>query len=441
MIQRIRRGRSWGAQTQLPEGHVYDALCLRGALMTATDLLIVGAGTAGSALAGFAAQAGLSVTCLERRALHRAGARWVNGVLARQFSEAGVAQPTGAELRGDGHTFHLVAGYGPRKISIHDHEVADVDMRLLVERLQKVALEAGARFDEGVHVQSWDGSTLHTSKGAYSARYVVDASGVAGLGLLGRERPEPGDLCVAAQEVREVKDEVRAREYFEQQGAAPGETLCFSGIAGGFSILNLRLDGEGVSLLAGSIPGSGHPTGQALIDDLARKEPWIGPKIFGGARAIPLWRPRVQLTQGRLALLGDSAGQVFAAHGSGIGAGMVAARVLASTLAKAPADLGAYAKTWYRRYGGPVLAADLLRRFSETLTVQDIETLMDSGVMNEASARATLEQRLPNFRDSRRQRLGLRAIATHPRLFARAGSMLSKVPLCMLAARAYPTGF
>ena len=407
--------------------------------MSQPDLLIVGAGTAGAALAGMAASAGLSVVCLERRALGDAGARWVNGVPGWQFASAGVALPKGRELRGAGHTFHLVAGFGPTRVSVKSHDVMDVDMRLLVQRLHDEAAAAGAQMHEGVHVHSFDGATLSTSKGKYTARYAVDASGLAGLGLLGRARPLPGDLCVAAQEVREVANQERAKEFFLSRNVAPGETLCFSGIAGGYSILNLRLDPEGVSILAGSIPQQDRPTGQDLIDEIARQEPWIGPRLFGGARAIPLARPRARFARGRLALLGDAAGQVFAAHGSGIGAGLLAARVLADCLVRDPGDLSGYCRDWYRSHGGSILAADLLRRFSETLSIEDIELLMQCGVMNPESTRATLEQRTPTLAEARAQRPRLSALAARPGLLGRATKMLAKVPLCMLAARAYPT--
>lgn len=63
------------------------------------DLAIVGAGTAGAAVAALGARAGLDVVCLERRALGDAGARWVNGVPAWCFQAAGLDLPADEELR------------------------------------------------------------------------------------------------------------------------------------------------------------------------------------------------------------------------------------------------------------------------------------------------------------------------------------------------------
>ena len=43
------------------------------------------------------------------------------------------------------------------------------------------------------------------------------------------------------------------------------ETLCFSGVAGGYSILNVRFAHGEVSLLTGSIPADGHVSGLELL--------------------------------------------------------------------------------------------------------------------------------------------------------------------------------
>ena len=57
------------------------------------DLLVVGAGTAGAALAGAAASRGLSVLAVDRGPLELAGASWVNGVARDAFAEADVPVP------------------------------------------------------------------------------------------------------------------------------------------------------------------------------------------------------------------------------------------------------------------------------------------------------------------------------------------------------------
>lgn len=381
------------------------------------DLAIVGAGTAGASLAFLAARRGLRVVCLERRAAREAGARWVNGVPGWAFDAAGVAQPRGHEVFGAGHEMHLLAGFGPRRVTIRGHDVLEVDMRTLVERLQVLAREHGVTLLENTRVTGFDGRTLDTSAGRVTARWYVDASGLAGARLLDQARVHASDLCAAAQEVRAVSNLADARAFFDKHQVGAGHTACFTGVAGGFSVINVRLEGDRVGILTGSIPGAGHPSGQEILDRFVADQKWIGARLFGGARAIPLRRPLDVLARGNVALLGDAACQVFSAHGSGIGAGMIAARLLADALADGR-DLHDYAVAWHRKYGGLFATFDAFRRFSQALTERDLDRMMAVGLLDERSARAGLEQRLP--RPSPGAVVGaLRGVATERRLARR----------------------
>jgi flavin-dependent dehydrogenase len=358
------------------------------------DLAIVGLGTAGAALAGFAARAGLSVIGLERRPLAEAGARWINGVPERAFDACGLARPSGAERFGGGHAFHLLAGRGPKRIVLRDHGVLEVDMRLLVARLQAKARDAGAELRENVRVTGFDGRTLETTRGAVTARWFVDASGLAGARLLDQPRLSPRDICSAAQQVHAVTDLGSARAFFERHGVAPGDTLCFTAVAGGYSILSLRLEGDRVGILTGSIPAEGHPSGLELVQRFVAEERWVGARLFGGSRAVPLGLPRARLAHERVALLGDAACQVFSAHGSGIGAGLVAARMLSDALANAE-DPWAYSVAWQRRFGGLFAIYDEFRRFSQSLDPDEVERLFDAELLDARGALAGLRQELP----------------------------------------------
>ncbi len=400
------------------------------------DVAIVGAGTAGAAAAALCARAGLSTVCVDRRSLSGAGARWINGVPAWSFDEAGIEQPSGEELYGAGHAFHLVSGWGPERIVMTGHDLLEVDMRHLVARLQRMAIDAGARLHGEVTLGAFDGRQLETSAGSIRARWFVDASGLGGARLLGQPRVARGDLCAAAQEVRAVTDLAAARAFFEDNAVRPGDTLCFTGIAGGYSIVNVRLDGDRIGLLTGSIPADGHPSGQQLLDDFVAKHAFIGKRLFGGARAVPLRRPLDVLASDRVALIGDAACQVFSAHGSGIGAGMVAARMLAEALSR-EGDPHAYAAAWQRRYGGLFAAYDAFRRFSQRLSPADLDRLVTSGLLEEAAASAGLLQRLPALQlgSLRRQ---LRALARERRLARRLAGVGARMAMAGALYARYP---
>ncbi len=233
-----------------------------------------------------------------------------------------------------------------------------------------------------------------TSEGPVRAQIVVDASGLGGARLLGTPAPHRRDLCAAAQAVHALTDPAGARSFLESHGAAEGETLCFTGIAGGYSILNVSVHGDEVSVLTGSIPADGHMPGRKILETFVDETPWIGARIFGGHRAIPLGRPLDTLVAGSVVAVGDAGRQVFSAHGSGIGAGMIAGRMLADALHETGRP-ETYERRWMRRYGGLFAAYDAFRRFSQALTGAELERLMASGLLDADSGAAGLAQRWP----------------------------------------------
>ncbi|MBW2257025.1 MAG: hypothetical protein JRI25_20865 [Deltaproteobacteria bacterium] len=284
---------------------------------------IVGLGTAGAAVAALCARRGLQVIGLERGPLGSAGARWVNAVPEWAFHHAGLAPSEPPELRDRWERVYLVAGWGPARVPLRG--ALAVDMRYLVERLQSLAEDAGADLRPGVAVHRFDGAGLETSNGRIEADVFVDASGLNGARLLDQPRVPAVDLCVATQQVRHLLDRDAARAFFHRQRARQGDTLVFAGVAGGYSIVEVRFDDEQVAVLTGSIPALGHPSGSALLEQFVAKHSWIGPPVFGGTRAIPLRRALPKVGGDRVAAIGDAAFQLYSAHGSGIAQQLVAA--------------------------------------------------------------------------------------------------------------------
>lgn len=400
------------------------------------DVAIVGAGTAGAAVAALCAERGLSTVCVDRRPLAEAGARWVNGVPQRAFAEAGLPPPEGDERLASDHVFHLVAGWGPRRLTLRGHGLLEVDMRKLVERLQAHARRAGAELRGEAAVTGFDGRRLQVGDETIEARWFVDASGLGGARLLRQTAVPREDLCAAAQQVHAVVDREGARAWLSRHDAREGETLCFTSVAGGYSIVSVRVEGDAVGILTGSIPAQGHPSGQRLLDGFVAEQPWIGPRRFGGARAVPLGRPRDVLAEGNVALVGDAAGQVFSAHGSGIAAGLVAARLLADALAEGAGPEG-YAVRWQRRHGGVFAAYDAFRRFSQGLALDEVEQLLEAGVLDEASAIAGLRQELPEV--SIAEVIGkARAVLRSPGLAARLTPTVARMLAAQGLYRGYP---
>ena len=400
------------------------------------DVVIVGAGTAGAATALQCARRGLRVVVLERRRLAEAGAKWHNGVPGWAFDEAGIDRPVAPELAGEGQAFHMVAGWGPERLRVTDHDVLEVDMGALVARLQRDARAAGAVFVDEARVLRCEGGHLETSVGPFEARWFVDASGFGGAGLMATERVAPEDVCAASQESFAIADVPAAEAWFRERGVTPGETLCYTGVAGGFSTVNARMHGDTLGVLTGSIPAHGHPAGRALVAAFVRELPWVGPRRSGGASPIPLRRPHAVLATERVALIGDAACQVFAAHGSGISAQLVASRLLAEALADGAGPLG-YQWRWQRQWGGLFAAYDLFRRYTETLTPADVARLMRSGILHADMLRDGMQQRWPRV-DLRRVLAMARSGARDPAALSRLLPVVARMGVARALYAAYP---
>jgi flavin-dependent dehydrogenase len=205
--------------------------------------------------------------------------------------------------------------------------------------------------------------------------------------------------CVAAQHQFEVEDRHGLASFLERRGARPGDDLAFPGIAGGYSTLTLfTRDDDVVGVLAGSIPALGVDGGAELVRRFVASQPWIGARMWGGQGAIPLRRPYTTLGAARVALLGDAACQVYSSHGSGIGIGLLAARILADAAAPeddpgSPRVLDRYGRRFRRRHGGLLAASDAFRRYAQGLRPELLSALIGQGLLDATLAEAAITQR------------------------------------------------
>lgn len=355
------------------------------------DVLVAGLGTAGAAATALCARHGLRVIGLDAQPLDRAGPSWGNAVPDWCFEAAGFAKPKAPERISSPARFHLIAGF--ERVTAAGADLHELSMPLLMRRLLAEADRAGADLRGGVRVQRIDGHHVHTNMGSLRARWVLDAAGMHGVS--GPRVPRAW-RCIAAQRTFALRSRDAAEAWFTRHGAAPGEVLCFSAIAGGYAILNLRLDGDHLAVLTGALPGRGHRSGPTLMDHFVAEHDWVGDRLSGGQRAIPLIPPPVRLHDGPLARIGDAAGQVYAMHGSGVGAGLIAARLYADTIASGLGPEG-YTVAWQRRWGGSFAASWRFMALSATLKQSDVATMMRVGLMTPTMLREGLEQHPPGL--------------------------------------------
>lgn len=380
---------------------------------------MVGAGTAGANTAYQLARRGRRVLLVERRPLARAGAHWRNGLLDRHFHEAGLTPPSGPERGAAVGTVHLRARDPRVGVDVDDPPTVSTDMALLGGRLRNLATEAGVEVID--RVRRFDVDTDATDRvraltlrpdGAgpvtVEASLFVDASGYRGslrrqvAALVPWCPTLRGDeLCSASDFHREIDDPAGAEGFLERHGALPGDSVTFVGIRGGFSTCAVTVDRDlsRVGILVGCLANGRCGTGPRMVADLRRREPWIGAAIAGGSGIIPLRRPYARITAPGVALVGDSACQVFPAHGSGVGAGLIAGSLLAEGMADVD-DLGDPDELWrryqhpYQRSRGRDLAAfDVLRRATTRLGGEGVDRMVRSGLIDEHTTRTGLDQR------------------------------------------------
>lgn len=430
------------------------------------DVVVVGAGTAGANTAYQFAKRGRSVLLLDRRPANQSGAQWFNGVLDRHFTEAGLEPPSGSERGTEGNTVHLRSvdpRIGP---TLHNSPTVSADMSMLGGRLRNLALDHGVELIDEVRDLA-----VETDPGTGRVRSVtfrradspatttatadlfVDASGRSGV--LRRRSPHLErwcptvrnyELCSASDAFHDIADPAGAMRFLERHGAELGDTVTYVGVSGGYSTCAISISSNmtRVGILVGCLANGRYNTGPKMIAELCNRETWVGPAITHGSGVIPLRRPYARLTAPGVALVGDSACQVFAAHGSGIGIGLVAGTMLAEGLATVddPGDehhlWSNYQAPFWRNLGGDLAGYDVLRRATTRMGSTGVDTLIRSGIMDERTTRSGLDQRWAVPEKSAAARSAAR-LAANPRVARILLPALARAQALHPHAKRYPT--
>jgi menaquinone-9 beta-reductase len=422
------------------------------------DAVVVGAGSAGAAAAWQLARRGLKVALLERRHRGAAGARWRNAIPLWMFYDAGIPAPMPPELRGGHEPINLLPSDDTTRCRIPMGPWWQVDMGRLVARLQRMAEAEGVQIIDGIELDDvvLDGDrpvALRVRRRGERMRLrgslFVDASGMAGalrdrVPELSRHTPPIplNHTCVAIQEVREVRDRGAAAEFQRRSGAPPGEVLTWIGVTSGFSTFAVGLspDLSEVDLLAGA--AGSRDDAPRMLAEFRQREPWVGDLLIGGGGPIPLRRPYDRLGAPGVALVGDAACQVYSAHGSGVGMGLLAGRQLAEVVCSF-GDPGSLDATWayqarfMHKHGGLLGATDIFRRASQALGPDQVGALFATGLVEPRSSLQGLEQRFPTP-NARSALAAMKGLVRAPRLTLSFSGTLRKMSQAREIYARYP---
>jgi len=429
------------------------------------DAVVIGAGTAGANAAYQLARRGLSVALVERRPAELGGAQWHNGVLAWQFERAGIEPPTPPERSSSDTTVHVLGPDGTRAVTVAPGPIMRADMGLLGRRLRALAHDAGVELFDGVErievhhrgdrvvaveVHSGPDGTP-TSPLRFEAPLFVDASGRGGA--LRRRSPvldrwcppvRGPEMCAAGDHTLRVIDRDGARRFLDRHGAAPDEHVNQLAVHGGWSTRSITVseDLSEANILVGCIADGRHGTVTSMLAEARSDEPWLGEAVSGGTGVIPLRRPYARLTAPGLALVGDAGCQVFPVHGSGIGLGLVAGRMLADAVTDHGDPGGAealwrYQADFHRELGRDLVAFDGVRRMSTALGTEGVRRMVAAGLFSESMTRAGLDQRWASPSPGETL-LMARRLAADPRLASVMLPSLARAQAARVVASRYP---
>lgn len=420
------------------------------------DLVVIGGGLAGSALADAAAGRGLDVLLLDARPRAVLGGNWMNVLPREGFDLPGLLQPEGDELM-DGvrrSAFVTVDGRGRYEVDVD--AFVGLHVRPYVQRVLERAVARGARVWDGVRVlgllqrgRAVEG--VRTDRGEIRARVVADASGCAvyaGNPWLRALDPSPvrmRDVVPAFEGCFRVRDRA-ALEGWQNGTLKPYVATARLGAYGAYSTETIlyRADEGRLDLLIGAKSPRGL-AGLAPIVARRIRELGLDPRPdYSGQSLLPVRRPTEIPAYDGLVVLGDAASTTHAMHGSGTEGALYAGRLAAEVIASAGSGerldqerLWPYACGLLRHLGPALAGSEALRIGTEILGERDARRLLSSGMVTAQDAVRSLKSETLGL-PVREVPEHLLAVARSPRLALRMAPFLSGALLLQGLYRHYP---
>ena len=293
--------------------------------MERVDVLVAGAGPAGSAAAIELARSGARVLLADKASFPR-DKPCGGGLTGRALRHAPCDVSPVVEHAVDGFVFR--AGYRTA-VSRRAPEtlIAMTQRRRLDAHLAEQAADAGADFRPGAAVAELeadeDGVTAKVGSERVRAAYVVGADGANGIVARAAGLGE-GIVCGVALEGNVAWGELARERYSRTAWVEVGV------VAGGYGWVFPK--GEHANLGVGGWLGEGPRLREHLVR-LAR-EHGVDPAALQDVRGhrLPMRRPGEPAARGRVLLIGDAAGLVYPLSGYGIYEAFVSARLAADAI-------------------------------------------------------------------------------------------------------------
>ncbi len=330
------------------------------------DVLIVGAGPAGSTVARFCAGRGVDVLMIDRRS--EIGHPVQCGELLPHTEEMYSIFPKGADLEelftvdaslvaGESEHVDMVSPRGRTYRSEFRSHV--LDRRSFDKHLAKLAVEAGARLETKTSFLGLRDGVARTTMGDVKAKVIVGADGPnsrtarqAGLG-----NPSEMYPAVACQAKGAFGTDVKM--YFGS--VAPG----------GYAWVIPKGDGANIGVGFDQRILKEHPS-----EVFSRFVSGLGCRYSEISMGfVPISGPLPRTVSGNVLLVGDAAGHVMATNGGGIPTAMIGGRIAGRTIREhitGGLPLDRYEQRWRDVMGRPLMTALRARRMADLVFPYDL---------------------------------------------------------------------
>jgi len=329
------------------------------------DVLVVGAGPAGSTAARFCAGEGIDVLMIDRR--KEIGYPVQCGELMPHLDEMHTIFPAGETLeelftvpshvvQGESEHVELVSPGG--RTYRCDFKSHTLDRRSFDKHLAKLAVDAGARLETGVSFLGLKDGVAETTMGPVNAKVVVGADGpnsrtAREAGLQNPVLRYPAVTC-------------QAKGDFD-----PAVKMFFGGVApGGYAWTIPKRGGANVGLGFDPKVFKGSP--REAFDIFVRKLGCECENVTMGI--VPMSGPVPSTVRGNVLLVGDAAGQTMATNGGGIPTAMIAGRIAGRTIREhlsGSCGLGGYETRWKNVMLSPLMTSVRTRRMADMVFGSD----------------------------------------------------------------------
>lgn len=355
------------------------------------DVIVVGAGTAGSYAAYLLTKNGLKVALIERKVKEKIGEKVCGDAIGKHhFDSLKLSYPSGDELEG---IFKGVKILSPdeRFSIIVEGEGFAVNRYNFGQRLLKMALDSGVELYDKNHVvepivkENYVKGVItinlaNSSKEVFEGEVVIDASGVASAVRTKlpqdwwiSEKLSPADTNVCYREIVETEAELDPTYaiIFLSKTIAPG---------GYWWLFPKSKHIANVGLGVQPVENAPNPIHQYRRFIEVRSELRNSRKIHAGGGVVPTRRPLACPVANGISAIGDASYTCNPIHGGGIGPSLVSAKCAAETIIYALENyerpkidaLWSYPIRYVEEYGFKQASLDIFRLFLQRLSDGDL---------------------------------------------------------------------